>query len=233
MFGAVRHFLSIFSDPSVTWAGLSFLRENTRLPIVLKGILHPDDARRAVDHGVDGILVSNHGGRQVDGAIAALEALCGVVDAVPESLPVLFDSGVRSAADAFVALALGARAVLLGRPYIWALGIGGEAGVTEFLRGFLAELDLTFALSGHTRVDQVGRGALVPTPEILTDIDNTPGPGYKGRRARGASASRRRRRGRVRWPAERGGTSMSRSSPRRRRRRRRTTTPVGEIPPGW
>lgn len=164
MFGAVRHFLEVFSDPSVTWAGLSFLRENTRLPIVLKGILHPDDARRAVDHGVDGILVSNHGGRQVDGAIAALEALPGVVDAVPESLPVLFDSGVRSAADAFVALALGARAVLLGRPYVWALGIGGEVGVTELLRGFLAELDLTFALSGHTRVDQVGRGALVTTP---------------------------------------------------------------------
>jgi lactate 2-monooxygenase len=160
MAGAVRHFLSVFSDPSVTWAGLSFLRESTRLPIVLKGILHPDDARRAVDHGVDGILVSNHGGRQVDGSIAALDALPGVVDAVPESLPVLFDSGIRSAADAFVALALGARAVLLGRPYIWALAVAGEDGVAELLRGFLAELDLTFALSGHTRPDQLGRGAL-------------------------------------------------------------------------
>jgi isopentenyl diphosphate isomerase/L-lactate dehydrogenase-like FMN-dependent dehydrogenase len=161
MAGAVRHFLSVFSDPSVTWTGLSFLRENTRLPIVLKGILHPDDARRAVDHGVDGILVSNHGGRQVDGSIAALDALPGVVDAVPESLPVLFDSGIRSAADAFVALALGARAVLLGRPYIWALAVAGEEGVAELLRGFLAELDLTFALSGHTRPDQLGREALV------------------------------------------------------------------------
>jgi L-lactate dehydrogenase (cytochrome) len=164
MFGAVRHFLGIFSDPSVTWANLSFLRENTRLPIVLKGILHPDDARRAVDHGVDGILVSNHGGRQVDGSIAALDALPGVVDAVPESLPVLFDSGVRTAADAFVALALGARAVLLGRPYIWALAVAGEEGVAELLRCFLAELDLTFALSGHTRLDQVGRDALAPAP---------------------------------------------------------------------
>jgi L-lactate dehydrogenase (cytochrome) len=161
MAGAVRHFLEVFSDPSVTWAGLSFLRENTRLPIVLKGILHPDDARRAVDHGVDGILVSNHGGRQVDGAIAALDALPGVVDAVPESMPVLFDSGVRTAADAFVALALGARAVLLGRPYMWALAVGGEAGVAELLRCLLAELDLTFALSGHTRLDQLGRDALV------------------------------------------------------------------------
>jgi L-lactate dehydrogenase (cytochrome) len=161
MAGAVGHFLEVFSDPSVTWAGLSFLRENTRLPIVLKGILHPDDARRAVDHGVDGILVSNHGGRQVDGAIAALDALPAVVDAVPESMPVLFDSGVRTAADAFVALALGARAVLLGRPYMWALAVGGEAGVAELLRCFLAELDLTFALSGHTRLDQLGRDALV------------------------------------------------------------------------
>jgi L-lactate dehydrogenase (cytochrome) len=161
MAGAVRHFLTVFSDPSVTWAGLSFLRENTRLPIVLKGILHPDDARRAVDHGVDGILVSNHGGRQVDGSIAALDALPGVVDAVPESLPVLFDSGIRSAADAFVALALGARAVLLGRPYVWALAVAGEEGVAELLRGFLAELDLTFALTGHTRPDELGRAALV------------------------------------------------------------------------
>ena len=161
MFGAVRHFLAVFSDPSVTWANLAFLREHTRLPIVLKGILHPDDARRAVDHGVDGILVSNHGGRQVDGAIGALDALPGVVDAVPASMPVLFDSGVRTAADAFIALALGARAVLLGRPYMWALAVAGEAGVTELLRGFLAELDLTFALSGYTRVDQVGREALL------------------------------------------------------------------------
>jgi lactate 2-monooxygenase len=161
MAGAVRHFLSIFSDPSVTWAGLSFLRENTRLPIVLKGILHPDDARRAVEHGVDGILVSNHGGRQVDGSIAALDALPGVIDAVPESLPVLFDSGIRSAADAFVALALGARAVLLGRPYVWALAVAGEEGVAELLRGFLAELDLTFALTGHTRLDELGPEALV------------------------------------------------------------------------
>jgi lactate 2-monooxygenase len=161
MAGAVRHFLTVFSDPSVTWTGLSFLRENTRLPIVLKGILHPDDARRAVDHGVDGILVSNHGGRQVDGSIAALDALPGVVDAVPESLPVLFDSGIRSAADAFVALALGARAVLLGRPYVWALAVAGEEGVAELLRGFLAELDLTFALTGHTRPAELGREALV------------------------------------------------------------------------
>jgi len=161
MAGAVRHFLGVFSDPSVTWANLSFLREHTRLPIVLKGILHPDDARRAVDHRVDGIVVSNHGGRQVDGAVATLDALPAVVDAVPAGLPVLFDSGIRTAADAVVALALGARAVLLGRPYVWALAVGGEAGVAELLRGFCAELDLTFALSGHTRLDQLGRESLL------------------------------------------------------------------------
>jgi lactate 2-monooxygenase len=161
MAGAVRHFLAVFSDPSVTWANLAFLRENTTLPIVLKGIVHPDDARRAADHGIDGILVSNHGGRQVDGAIGALDALPGVVDAVAGALPVLFDSGVRTAADAFVALALGARAVLLGRPYVWALSVAGEAGVAELLRNFLAELDLTFALSGYTRLDQVRPDALL------------------------------------------------------------------------
>jgi lactate 2-monooxygenase len=158
--GAVRHFLRVFSDPSVTWGDLARLRESTRLPILLKGILHPDDACRAVDHGADGIVVSNHGGRQVDCTIAALDALPAVIDAVPDSLPVLFDSGVRTAADAFMALALGARAVLLGRPYVWALAVGGEEGVAELLRNLLAELDLTVALTGHTRVEEIGREAL-------------------------------------------------------------------------
>jgi len=162
---AVGHWISVFSDPTVTWEDLTFLRENTNLPIVLKGILHPDDARLAVDHGMDGVLVSNHGGRQVDGAIAALDALPTVVDAVPEDFPVLFDSGVRSAADAMKAIALGARAVLLGRPYLWGLGIAGEDGVRQVLRGFLAELDLTLALSGHTSFGEVGRENLAPGPD--------------------------------------------------------------------
>jgi lactate 2-monooxygenase len=161
--GAIRHFLRVFSDASVTWERLALLRESTRLPILLKGILHPDDARRAADHGVDGIVVSNHGGRQVDGAVAALDALPAVVEAVPDSLPVLFDSGIRTASDAVVALALGARAVLLGRPYVWALAAGGEAGVAELLRNLLAELDLTLALSGHTGLDGLGRESLVRT----------------------------------------------------------------------
>jgi lactate 2-monooxygenase len=109
---------------------------------------------------MDGVLVFNHGGRQVDGAIAALDALPAVVDAVPEGFPVLFDSGVRSAADAMKAIMLGARAVLLGRPYLWGLGIGGEDGVRQVLSGFLAELDLTLALSGHTSFAEVGRDDL-------------------------------------------------------------------------
>jgi isopentenyl diphosphate isomerase/L-lactate dehydrogenase-like FMN-dependent dehydrogenase len=128
---------------------------------VLKGIVHPDDARLAVERGVEGVLVSNHGGRQVDGAIGALDALPGVVEAVDGRCEVLFDSGIRSGADALKALALGARAVLLGRPYIWGLALGGAEGVAEVLRGFLADLDLAMALSGYANIDEVDASALV------------------------------------------------------------------------
>jgi isopentenyl diphosphate isomerase/L-lactate dehydrogenase-like FMN-dependent dehydrogenase len=110
---------------------------------------------------MDGIVVSNHGGRQVDGAIGSLDALAPIVDAVPDDFPVLFDSGVRSGADAFKALALGARAVLIGRPYVWGLALGGEQGVRHVVRGLLAELDLTLALSGYTGLSQVGSDAMV------------------------------------------------------------------------
>lgn len=157
---AVARFLAIFSDPSVTWSDLTFLRDSTRLPLVLKGILRPDDARRAIDHGADAIVVSNHGGRQVDGAIAALDALPDMVEAVGGVVPVLFDSGIRTGADAFKAIAIGARAVLLGRPYAWGLAVGGQRGVEHVLRSFLAELDLTLALSGYASVADVDRDAL-------------------------------------------------------------------------
>jgi isopentenyl diphosphate isomerase/L-lactate dehydrogenase-like FMN-dependent dehydrogenase len=157
---AVGKWITAFSNPTISWDKLSFLRENTELPILLKGILHPDDARLAVDHGMDGVIVSNHGGRQVDGAIGSLEALPAVAENVPDDFPVLLDSGIRSAADAFKAVALGASAVLLGRPYVWALAVGGEDAVAEYLRGFLAELDLTLALSGHTSFASAGPGAL-------------------------------------------------------------------------
>jgi lactate 2-monooxygenase len=145
---AVLQFATVFSDPSLTWDDLSTLREMTSLPILVKGVLDPGDARQALDRGMDGVVVSNHGGRQVDGAIPALDALPDVVDAVDGRVPVLFDSGIRTGADGFKALALGARAVLLGRPYLWGLAVAGEAGVRQVVRSFLADLDLTFALTG-------------------------------------------------------------------------------------
>lgn len=161
---AVGRFVGVFSNPSVTWDDLAWLRGQTDLPIVLKGILHADDARRAAELGVDGLIVSNHGGRQVDGAIGALDALPAVLEAAGAELEVLFDSGVRGGADAFKALALGARAVLIGRPFLWGLAVDGEAGVRTVLRSLLAELDLTLALSGYRSLDELGPEALVRAP---------------------------------------------------------------------
>jgi lactate 2-monooxygenase len=157
---AVRKFISIYSRPSLTWENLAFLREHTHLPILLKGILHPDDARKAVDHGINGLVVSNHGGRQVDGALGALDALPGVVEAVQGKIPVLLDSGVRSGADIFKALALGARAVCLGRPYAYALGLAGQKGVEELIRNFMADFDLTMGLAGCKSVSEITRDSL-------------------------------------------------------------------------
>ena len=157
---AVRRFIATYSRTSLTWGDLPFLRERTRLPIILKGVLHPDDARRAVDAGVDGVMVSNHGGRQIDGSIASLDALPAIVDAVSDQVPVLFDSGVRGGADAFRALALGARAIGIGRPYAYGLALAGEDGVREVLGNILAELELTMALAGCATVADIGRGAV-------------------------------------------------------------------------
>ncbi|RDV43257.1 lactate 2-monooxygenase [Leifsonia sp. ku-ls] len=157
---AVETFLDVFADPSLTWNDLAFLRERTRLPIVLKGVLHPDDARRALDAGVDGVQVSTHGGRQVDGGIAALDALPAVVDAVAGRIPVLFDSGIRGGSDAVVALALGARAVAVGRPYVYALALAGEEGVRELLRNLIAELDITLGLAGVRSVSELDASVL-------------------------------------------------------------------------
>jgi lactate 2-monooxygenase len=161
---AVMRFVEVFSDPSVTWERLALLREHTSLPIVLKGVLHPDDARTALEHGVDALIVSNHGGRQVDGAVAALDALPEIVDEVSGACPVLFDSGVRSGADVVKALALGAAAVLVGRPCMWGLALAGEEGVRHVLRNLLAELDLTIALSGRTGVADLDRSVLRAAP---------------------------------------------------------------------
>jgi isopentenyl diphosphate isomerase/L-lactate dehydrogenase-like FMN-dependent dehydrogenase len=151
-----------FADPRVTWAQLAWLREQTGLPVLLKGILHAEDAERALAAGVDGLVVSNHGGRQVDGSIGALDALPGIREVVGGEVPVLFDSGIRTGADVFKALALGADAVCLGRPYVWGLALDGQRGVEHVLRCLLAELDLTLALSGYTAVGQLDRGSLAP-----------------------------------------------------------------------
>jgi len=157
---AVRQFVEIYSRPSLAWPDLAYLRERTRLPIVLKGILHPDDAVRAIDAGVDGIVVSNHGGRQVDGAIGALDALAAIAPAVAGRVPILFDSGVRGGADVFKALALGAKAVLLGRPYVYGLAVAGERGVREVVRNVVADLDLTMGLAGCASIAEIGPDAL-------------------------------------------------------------------------
>jgi isopentenyl diphosphate isomerase/L-lactate dehydrogenase-like FMN-dependent dehydrogenase len=157
---AARHFLAVVSNPALTWGDLAWLRRQTRLPVLLKGILHPDDARRAVDHGIEGVIVSNHGGRQVDGAVASLDALPAVAEAVAGRAAVLFDGGIRRGADVFKALALGAKAVLLGRPYCWGLAVGGEQGVREVLRNLLADVELTLGLAGCASCADVTRDCL-------------------------------------------------------------------------
>jgi L-lactate dehydrogenase (cytochrome) len=157
---ATGHFLSVYVNPSLTWDDLEWLRELTSLPILVKGIQHVDDAREAAARGLDGIVVSNHGGRQIDGAIASLDALPPIAEAVGGNLTVLFDSGIRSGSDIIKALALGADAVLLGRPYIWGLALEGQQGVETVLKMILADLDLTMSLCGYTEPAQLGPGAL-------------------------------------------------------------------------
>lgn len=158
---AVQAFVRVYSRPWLTWEDLGFLRERTSLPIVLKGILHEDDAGRAVEEGMDGIWVSNHGGRQVDGSISTIAALPAIAEVVDGRIPIVMDSGIRSGADAFKALALGATAVGLGRPFCYALAIAGEEGVREVIRNFQADFDLTMGLAGCRSVAEIGPDALV------------------------------------------------------------------------
>jgi lactate 2-monooxygenase len=153
---AVRTFLDLFARPSLNWQDLAIVRDATELPILLKGILHPDDARRALDEGVDGIVVSNHGGRQVDGSIGSLDALPAIVEVVGGRAPILLDGGIRGGADVFKALALGATAVLIGRPYCYGLAVAGESGVREVIQNFVADFDLTLGLAGCASLAELG-----------------------------------------------------------------------------
>ena len=158
MTAAVRLWAQLFGNP-LTWDDLPWLRSLTTLPLLVKGICHPDDARRAIDGGVDGVYCSNHGGRQADGGLPALDCLPGVVEAA-NGTPVLFDSGVRSGADVIKALALGATAVGIGRPYAYGLAIGGVDGVVHVLRSILAEADLVMAVDGYPTLADLTPGGL-------------------------------------------------------------------------
>ena len=161
LMAALARWLPMFAGTDKSWDDLPFLREHWDGPIVLKGIQHPDDARRAADAGMDGIVVSNHGGRQLDGAVGSLDALPAIAEAVGDRLTVLFDSGVRTGSDVLKAVALGAAAVLLGRPYAYGLAHGGQDGVRHVARSLLADVDLAMALSGHRTLAEL-------TPDSLT-----------------------------------------------------------------
>jgi lactate 2-monooxygenase len=156
---AAATMLATFPNLGLTWDDLDWLRTQTSLPLLVKGVLTADDAQRALDHGVDGIVVSNHGGRQVDGSVAALDALVEVRDALPDAV-VLMDGGIRCAADVLKAIALGADAVLLGRPYAYALAVGAQRGVEELVQNLMAEIDITLALAGGHSVRELDRSWL-------------------------------------------------------------------------
>ena len=151
----------LFGNPRLSWDDLAWLRSITTLPLLVKGICDPDDARRAIDVGADGIYCSNHGGRQANGGLPALDCLPAVVEAAGDA-PVIFDSGVRSGPDVIKALALGARAVGIGRPYAYALAVGGTPGVQHLLRCLLAEIDLTMAVDGYPTIADLVSTALHP-----------------------------------------------------------------------
>jgi lactate 2-monooxygenase len=156
---AAAMMLATFPNLGLTWDDLDWLRGQTKLPILVKGVLTADDAALALLHGIDGVIVSNHGGRQVDGAVGALDALVEVRDALPEAV-VLMDGGIRSAADVLKAMALGADAVLLGRPYAYALAVGGQRGVEELIQNLMAEIDLNLALAGGHSIRDLDRSWL-------------------------------------------------------------------------
>lgn len=161
---AVNEFLEVFSDPSLTWSDLEWLCAYSDLPVIPKGVLHPADAERAVEAGAAGVVVSNHGGRQLDGAVAAIDQLPEVAAAVGGEVDVLFDSGIRRGADVLKAIALGADAVLLGRPYVYGLALSGADGVRSVCENFLADLDLGLGLVGESDIHDIDESVLADRP---------------------------------------------------------------------
>jgi L-lactate dehydrogenase (cytochrome)/(S)-mandelate dehydrogenase len=151
-------------DPSMSWQDVAELRRTWKGPLLLKGILHPAEARTAVDHGIDGLIVSNHGGRQLDGAPAAIDALPAVVEAVAGRIPVLVDGGIRRGADVVKAMALGAAACLIGRPHLWGLAVAGEAGVAHVLEIYRREIDRVLGLCGISKITEIGPDLIFHRP---------------------------------------------------------------------
>jgi lactate 2-monooxygenase len=158
---AVRLFTAIYSNPALNWEKVSWLREHTRLPILIKGILRADDARQAAASGAHGLIISNHGGRQVDGAWPSLLALQEIRKALPKPFPLLLDSGIRSGSDCFKAIALGADAVLLGRPYAYGLAIGRQQGVRDVILNLLSEFELTARLAGCRNLAEINEDMII------------------------------------------------------------------------
>lgn len=158
---AVKIALDEGNNTCFTWKELDFIRNHTRLPLLIKGITHPDDAIMAVEHGVDGVIVSNHGGRQLDGAVATLDVLNSIREALNGKIPVLMDGGIRRGADIIKAIALGASAVLVGRPYAYALAVAGQTGVEEMLNHLIAETELQLAISGRTSIQEIDQSLIM------------------------------------------------------------------------
>src|SRR5688572_9860318 len=148
-------------DPSMSWADVAELRKIWARPLILKGILHPAEARKAVEHGIDAIIVSNHGGRQLDGAASSIDALPGIVAAVEGRIPILIDGGIRRGSDVVKALAMGAAACLVGRPQLWGLAVAGEAGVAHMLNIYRQEIDRVMGLCGVTSIAAINQDLLL------------------------------------------------------------------------
>ncbi|HEY5218856.1 MAG TPA: alpha-hydroxy acid oxidase, partial [Gemmatimonadaceae bacterium] len=157
---ALAKYVNALWDPSLDWSAIDWLSSITTLPLVLKGVLTGDDARFAADHGAAAVVVSNHGGRQLDGSVSSAYALREVMQAVGDRLEVLVDGGIRRGSHVVAALALGARAVLIGRPYLWGLAVNGEDGVRQVLDGFKNEVTLAMALCGRTTVGAIDRSLI-------------------------------------------------------------------------